>query len=373
MRYLGLSAILLIGIPLVAGQASYAELGPENERQFTVWGDFSVAVNATHVQIVTAPEYTLEDEQWTYTNVSAVSAAIQLDNGTTLDKRSVERDAQLEPQESVSASFRLPVDVRWERLDSIQFGINHTAVSPTSGRYFSVTGTDTIERYIPEPDITLETNTSTVNRDDPLWINGTANADTVYIEGTPLSVINGTFTGWVDTDDLARGPDPQITIHTSDGAIVEKTIPVTIEAQKPDVTLEVPNTIPKGEKVTIDVQVDKEVSSLTVNWLDWELEASSDGSFIIPTENSSISSYGIEIEITDTDGVTVVETANFDIIDPDRYQSENNEGDEDSKDDGNGETDDPDENGDSEDNGLPLVRGFRTFVEDLITGLLGLN
>ena len=366
MRWLPILLTLSLLLPVAAGENLFATIEVDDTRQFTVLGSFQPATNTTHASLIMTPQFRFEDEDWTYTNVSGIATALVLENGT-VHKQGKTRDTQLEPGEAITGSLRLPIDVERDKIAYIRFAINHTAVRPGLGKYFSVRTDDFIEDYIHDPSLTIGTNTSRVNQGEGLWINGTIDAETLYIGGTELTVTNGTFQGWIGTDDLPGTTNPTIPAHTGQGAIMRTTLPVEIAPRKPQVSMTVPDTVENGTNMSVDIQVDKPVDTLTITWQDWSHETSSDGTITIPTQNASTGLYRFEVAITDTDGISVTETAGFEIVTAQRYQEQEN------GDGTNGTTEDEDDDQQEESEGLPLVRGFRTFVEGLIANLLGIE
>lgn len=363
MRLILLAALSLCLVPVVAGDSLFVTVGSDGERQFTVRGRYSVSVTDGALSFDMAPVFVFEDDDWTYTNVSAVSVSLLLENGSERYIRTAIKDAQLEPGDSVSASFSLPVDVPTEQIDGFEFGVNHTAVRPNLGKYFAVSGISSIRRYTDVEYVNISSNMTAVNKGEQLYIQGTTDASSVYVGGGWLPVSDGGFEGWVGTDSFPVSDKPMVHVFTESGAVFDVAVPARIDAEKPEVNLMVPNVVKEGEQMTIDVSVSKPVESLTVRWQDWELEASADGSFIVPTENESVGLYRFEVSVTDTDGITVIEDAGFEIVSPERYQQDEDvpKGEE-----------NQDDSGTDDGGGFPLIRGFRNFVEGLIERLLGL-
>lgn len=370
--------LIVIGLlPVVGADSLYVIMEDDDDRrQFTVQGDYSIAVNESGVSFVMSPSYVFDDQRFTYTNVSALSAGLVLANGSVRHRQVAMRDTQIQPNGSVSASFRVPIDRPTDEIEGLRFGINHTAVGPDLGKFYAMREVSELRWYVETPGLTIGSNMSAVNRGEPVYLNGTTDADGFYMAGESFSVNNGTFGGWVSTESLPVIDQPPVRVYTYGGAIVDRSLPVRIEPRKPDVVLDVPATVKEGEQMTITVESSKAVQNLELRWLDWELSASDAGSFIVPTENASTGLYRLSVEVTDADGVTVEESAGFEIVDPDRYDDEgagdqntsNASTEDDSDQDDEQQEDEQDRSG-----GLPFVRGFRTFVEGVIERLFGIG
>lgn len=310
------------------------------------------------------------NENYNRTTVDFFELQVRGD-GRILDSKKTS-SFSLDLEENRTGFMELKVD-KPALIEKLYFHANHTAVVRSSG--------EKIDRYtfisldydpqIPEQKIeNLTTNQTQAYRGEKIYITGKhSNIAFLNISGQVMNLEGGRIKGWLDLprdidSGLQRLP---LDINTGWGKEFRKTIDIEIVNRPPNITLNYPEKVKKGETIEIDVSTidDRAVTNLSLNFQGTEYTSS--GTFNISTDDLKTGNYGFSVVATDSDGAKTRKNESFQVL-----KENKNGGGGGSAFDQESSEEDKEEDKEESTGSIPVIRQFRNTMESIMNAIIWL-
>ncbi len=365
--------LLILAPPAVAAEFSTVLHTSDLNEEFDLTGDITTNINENR-KLDLLIKYRLEFINENYNSTDVDFFEIRVESREEILESKKTGSFGLDLGGNRTGYIEIVVD-KPALVEELTFHANHTALIRSNGEKVDRSTSSAIDYSpkIPEQEVKdIRTNSTQAHRGGKIYINGShSNIASLNISGHMMELDKGEIRGWIDLPEgLEEGRQKiPLDIRTGWGKRFKRDIELEIINRPPNITLDYPKKVKRGENLYIKVSAvdDVKLRSLAVNFRGKRYKDIE--KLELPTENLDNGSYRFKSIAIDSDGAKTERNSSFRVVE--ELKGENTRDDE-NPEDSSDEKNKEDENEEEEPAGIPVIRQFRITIESGIRFIIGL-